>query len=216
MKAVLFDFDGTLAFLPTDYPGMRERLSRLFSRYGVNSDFRPIVDSVNSCLGQLRPRLPGAQWQSVCEEAHRIMESEELSAAASADVAAGAGETLEWLKGEGVKVVVVTRNGGRCVNEVFARFGLPSPDLVVSRDDVRNVKPHREHGEVALAELNLQPEECVVVGDSWHDVELGERLGVPVVLLSHGGESDGQPAQRSTAVIGCLSELRSVMEDVQQ
>lgn len=60
-------------------------------------------------------------------------------------------------------------------------------DVVVScNDDVRHTKPYPDGVELALAYLNVRPEEAVLIGDSLDDVGAGNNAGVRVLIVNRG------------------------------
>lgn len=212
IKAVLFDFDGTLVFLPTDYDRMRSRLKELFLQFGINSDFQSIMDSIDHSISLLKGNTPEGLLQEIREKAYNIIESEELEAVGEAEIAENTTDILRWLKDRGKKIAIITRNGGRCVKEAFDKFNLHSPDLVVSRDDVNKIKPDKEHVDFLLPKLNLRPEECIIVGDSIHDLELGRNANIPVVLVGYKHNAKGNLKDKQE-VISSLLELKAIVKD---
>ncbi|OKL36290.1 pyrophosphatase PpaX [Domibacillus mangrovi] len=53
----------------------------------------------------------------------------------------------------------------------------PFFDVIIGLDDVENPKPHPEPVEKALAALGSKPEEAIMVGDNYHDIEGGQNAG---------------------------------------
>ncbi len=185
LKAVLFDFDGTLAFLPTNYDRMRKRLRSLFSGYGIDSDFQPLMDSIKYALCELQkgdwPWLDVAQ---IKQRAMGIVEDEEIKAVANAQLVNHAKETLAWLMTNGIQVAIVSRNGRACIEGCFSKFGLADPDAVIARESTRELKPHPDHFAAALGKLGVEKHEAVIVGDTHHDIEGGNNFGIRTVLVS--------------------------------
>lgn len=54
----------------------------------------------------------------------------------------------------------------------------PFFDVIIGLDDVENPKPHPEPVEKALAALGSKPEEAIMIGDNYHDIEGGQNAGV--------------------------------------
>ena len=139
---------------------------------------------------------------------------EELEAVRRLKLVDGVADILTWLKDRGKNIVIITRNGGKCVEEAFNKFNLHSPDLVVSRDDVKKVKPDRAHVDFILAKLKLRPEECIIVGDSTHDVELGRNADIPVVLVDYEHKARDDIKDSAKTVVSSLFELKAIIEGV--
>ncbi|OLN23992.1 pyrophosphatase PpaX [Domibacillus antri] len=50
-------------------------------------------------------------------------------------------------------------------------------DVIIALDDVENAKPHPEPLQKALAALGSKPEEAMMIGDNYHDIEGGQNAG---------------------------------------
>lgn len=84
-------------------------------------------------------------------------------------------ETVKALKEHGFKLGIVTTKIRDTVNMGLKLTKLDQFfDVVVTLDDVENAKPHPEPVLKALAQLDSQPEEAIMVGDNHHDVEAGK------------------------------------------
>jgi pyrophosphatase PpaX len=87
-------------------------------------------------------------------------------------------ETLEELKQAGFKLGIVTT---KLKNTVTMGLALTKLDrffeTIVALDDVTHEKPHPEPVLKALKQLNSRPEEAIMVGDNYHDIESGKHAG---------------------------------------
>ncbi|MBR9703510.1 HAD-IA family hydrolase, partial [Candidatus Woesearchaeota archaeon] len=60
-------------------------------------------------------------------------------------------------------------------------------DLVITYDDTGELKPSSLPFQKALEQLNLKPEECLMVGDnSERDIKGAQALGIKTVLAKYG------------------------------
>ena len=185
MKAVLFDFDETLVYLPIDYDNVKRRLKKLFLQFGIKSDFHPLIESINDSLLKLENHVSKLSASEIKKKAYAILEDEELKSIKNAKLVEGAKEVLSFLKENHVSIVVVSRNGRKCIEKSVMKLNIPQPDLIVSRDDVIELKPSPKHAIVALEKLNLRPSEALLVGDGYHDVALGKNSGIRTVLVKN-------------------------------
>jgi len=194
VKAVLFDFDGTLVFLPIDYSGMRRRLQRLFSKHGIKSSFHPLLGSIEQCLSEMMlKKYPHFKIENVKNDAYRIIEDEEVKAVKKAKLANGVKDVIAGLKQKGVKTAIVSRNGRKCIQMCISKFELPALDVIVARDDLRDagsLKPDPRHALLCLKGLRTKPQNAIIVGDSHHDIEMGKRAGIRTVLVGHKGKNE--------------------------
>lgn len=81
----------------------------------------------------------------------------------------------------GVAVGIVTRNCRRVATSLLEQFDLPHAALL-TRDDVRRTKPHPEHLHSALSQLGAVPEQAMMVGDHWMDIQAGKAAGCALTV----------------------------------
>jgi phosphoglycolate phosphatase-like HAD superfamily hydrolase len=165
IECVMFDLDGTLAEFPIDYESMRSELRSLFS---TDAELRPLIPEVK--------RLAGNDSKAL-EKAFSIIDKYELASLDKGQVLDNAAKLyVDSCEGP-KKVAIVTRNGRKMVEEFLEREGLPIPDIICSRDDVENLKPHPEQVDFIKRRLKVTGR-MVLVGDSRHDRELAENTGI--------------------------------------
>jgi pyrophosphatase PpaX len=91
----------------------------------------------------------------------------------------GAAETVAELARRGVPMAIVTskRRPGTLRGMELCGITRHFP-VIVTPEDVANAKPHPEPVQAALARLGVAPEEALFVGDSPHDMAAGRAAGV--------------------------------------
>ncbi|WP_338728982.1 HAD-IIA family hydrolase [Haladaptatus sp. DJG-WS-42] len=76
-------------------------------------------------------------------------------------------------------------------------------------------KPSEEAAELALSRLGVEPEECLVIGDSLHtDITMGARVGMTTVLVRSGvttAENRDAVAVEPDYVIDSLADIDEVL-----
>ncbi|HEU0052457.1 MAG TPA: HAD-IA family hydrolase, partial [Longimicrobium sp.] len=83
----------------------------------------------------------------------------------------GAAETVAELSRRGVGLAIVTSKHRRAALRGMELCGITSHfDVIVTPEDVTHAKPHPEPVLAALEKLSVAPEEAVMVGDSPHDL----------------------------------------------
>ncbi|MCE5263573.1 MAG: HAD family hydrolase [Deltaproteobacteria bacterium] len=193
IRAVIFDFDGTLARLNIDFSAMRSSVRSLMTAYRVPeaaSAALPVLEMIDAAEGYLRESEPD-QAGSFRSEAMERVATLEIEAAGQAALLDGTRELLTDLAGRSIRTGVVTRNCRVAVLKVF-------PDITdfcqafVSRDDTDKVKPHPSHLHAALRVLGALPAESVMVGDHPLDILLGHKAGTYTigVLTGHSGRQE--------------------------
>ncbi len=189
IRAVLLDFDGTVARTEIDFDEMRARVRRAAEGAGVPTerlDGRWVLEMVaeaRECLGGSTPAA-----QRFAESADAAILGVEMEAAARAQLFPGVHETLCELHRSGIKIGIVTRNCRQGVQRIRDKHDFPC-DVILTRDDVPNVKPHQDHLLAALRELGCATDEAIMVGDHISDMMAGRNAGLTAVgVLTSGAD----------------------------
>lgn len=187
VKAIIFDFDGTLAFLNIDFFLMRERIFDLMRRYGVKEEtiqekyLLEIIDEVYQILWEKNPSHAEAFYQ----ESHHILHEVEMRAAEKGKLIPGTEATLKSLRKKGIKIGIITRNCEEAVRKVFPGID-DFCDVFVSRNSVKKVKPHPDHLTYVMESLKTSGEESVMVGDHIIDIQAGKRVEMKTIGVLTG------------------------------
>jgi len=207
-KAVVFDFDGTLAVLNIDFSFMRERVFNLMKRYGVREELigekylLEIIDEVYQILCERNP----SDAEEFYQEAHRILYEIELRAAEDGRLIPEVERTLKILRGRGIKIGIVTRNCEDAVRKVFPDID-DYCDVFISRNSIKKVKPHPDHLISVLRALDVLGEEAVMIGDHPIDIQAGKRVGMKTI-----GVLTGRTKREEFEKAGADYVLRDVSE----
>jgi len=117
---------------------------------------------------------------------------------------------LETLRAGGVRLGLIS-NTQRCLTSFQTHFELG--DLIsvaLSSSDHGYMKPHPSIFRAALDQMQVAPEEAVMVGDSLlHDVIGARRAGMRGVLLARGARA--RPSEPDFDVISSLAELPALL-----
>ena len=104
-------------------------------------------------------------------------------------------ETLVALRGQGVKLAVVTNKESRYTRTVLDAHQLaPLLDCVVNGDTLPTKKPDPAGIQSCLAQFDVPPNRALFVGDSSIDVATARNAGVAVWALPYGYNM-GQPIE---------------------
>ncbi len=110
--------------------------------------------------------------------------------------------------------ITTTRN--REDSQAFiAQFGLDDCfKAIVTRQDVRRLKPHPEPVRNAAKQLGYAPEQCVVIGDTTVDIQAGKRAGALTVgVLCGFGERPELERLEPDLVLETTTQLREFLPD---
>jgi len=215
IRAVIFDFDGTLAILNIDFGLMRERVVQWMQTFGIGGErvkeryLLELIDEVHRLLDEEKSPSEADRFYN---RAHQILREIEFSAAAEGRMIPGAQETLVSIRQSGTKVGIVTRNCEEAVRRVFPDIDLFC-DAFISRDSIKRVKPHPDHLAAVLKVLQVQAEETVMVGDHVLDILAGKGVGMRTigVLTGYIKREDFEKAG-ADIILNNVLELRQMLE----
>jgi sugar-phosphatase len=99
----------------------------------------------------------------------------------------GALEILEYAKSIDIKVGLATSSSSRLMNAVLNKLGVRhSFDATVSAELMNYGKPHPEVFLVCAQQLNVKPQECVVIEDSVNGVIAAKAAQMKVIAIPDG------------------------------
>ena len=175
IKAVLFDFDGTLT-LPdsVDFAGFRKAIGC--------APGQPILEYIQNLPN------PIEREKALC-----LLDRYETEGAKQAEPRPEAESVICYLRTRQYKVGIITRNTRKSIERAFENFSTIRPanfDVIICRDDPFKPKPSPEGIFYACETTRVKPKEMLVVGDYILDMEAGQNAGAVTVFLDIGTVSD--------------------------
>jgi HAD superfamily hydrolase (TIGR01509 family) len=168
IKAVLFDFDGTLT-----RPGAID-FQIIKKALGCPLD-QPVLEFIDA-MAEKRDR----------RNAMRRLNRFEAEAAANSRPNDGAQEIIIWLKRRTIPMGIITRNSRHSVLrslENFDAIGATDFEVMITRDDPLPPKPSGAGVLHAAGQLGVKPRHLLMVGDYLFDPMAGKDAGAMTVLL---------------------------------
>ncbi len=189
VDTMLFDFDGTLVEINIDFTEMKRRILSLGLEYGVSpSADLYVLESVENMFTILSEKslLKAEMFKKQAED---IIVNMELLAAEKSIMFPATDITLREIRNRGIKIGIVTRNCRKAVLKSIESAGF-TYDLLLTRDDVKKVKPDPDHLLSALVMLDSKPEKAIMIGDQPIDIIAGKKAGMKTaaVLTVRPGE----------------------------
>ena len=188
LRAILFDFDGTLANTAL---GIVKTMEQTFLRMGV--PVPPEVDMVATIgipLGQALQQLGNltdGERQRAVDIYEELFVTYEVGYITLFPQVL---ETLQTLKERGMRMAIVTSRGKVSLDLIMERHGLtPFFETLVTNDDHLTPKPAPDMVQTLLQRMNLLPDEALVVGDTTFDIEMGNRAGCRTIAVTYGNHS---------------------------
>lgn len=93
-------------------------------------------------------------------------------------------EVIDKLRAQGLKIALIS-NFDNKLYSIIDDLGIKDKfDLMISSEDAGAAKPNPKIYQAALKELDLLPEEAIMIGDSYEgDYDAPKRLGMEAVFL---------------------------------
>ncbi|MEM2419999.1 MAG: HAD family hydrolase [Candidatus Bathyarchaeia archaeon] len=192
IKAVVFDLDGTLVKFNIDFRAVRAEIRSFLLSQGVPASVLSISESIFEMLKKTEIFMknngkPAAAIEALRKKALAIAEKYELEASKTTSLQPGVKEVLKTLREMDLKIGLCTVNGQKSAEYVLERFGIKEFfSAVISREQVKYVKPNVEHLQATLEALEISPQEALVIGDSQADMRCAKELGAMAVGILTG------------------------------
>ena len=213
VRAIVFDFDGTLVATNIDFTRMRQDIIQHIRDWKLDfpelEQQRYVLEMVAYARSALRgsPELA----RTFEREAMRIIETIEMQTCPSAAPFTGVPEALRKLSARGYRIGIITRNGHTGVKAITARFPLHY-DILLTRSDVEHIKPHPHHLLEALRALQTPPAHAIMVGDHPTDMACGQAAGVLAVGVSDNHARSAELLNAGAAfIVSNVADLLSLL-----
>ena len=184
MEAVIFDLDGLLADteiislkvyqeLLEDFgiPFTEETYSREYSGHREEENVQRFLDTYD---------LPWNFDQTL----EKVYELEAQILAKGVNLKKGVKNLLAFLQREGIPIALATSSVESRARMILDSNGILSLfDHLVFAKDVKRSKPYPDIFLKACGDLNVLPENCLVLEDSEAGIEAAYRSGIPVICI---------------------------------
>ena len=184
MEAVIFDLDGLLADteiislkvyqeLLEDFgiPFTEETYSREYSGHREEENVQRFLDTYD---------LPWNFDQTL----EKVYELEARILTKGVNLKKGAKSLLAFLQREGIPIALATSSVESRARMILDSNGILSLfDHLVFAKDVKRSKPYPDIFLKACSDLNVLPENCLVLEDSEAGIEAASRAGIPVICI---------------------------------
>lgn len=178
----LFDVDGTLVDSAPDICGAIQTVLQNHGRHDVTDEFlrgyigRHLIDTFTD-VG-----FPADEIDTLVQEYRAIYP---LRGHSSTRRYEGVLEAIQGLGGDCRKSTATTK-GTPTTRIVLEKFGLLEYFDHVQGTDGFPAKPEPDVLWKSIEVFGVKPEDCLMVGDAWTDMEAARRAGVPVCAVRYG------------------------------
>lgn len=210
IKAVLFDFDGTLINTNDLIIDSFKYALKKVDNANVPSEkiVKTFGEPLRMCLTDLSDSSPDELMKEFREynESHHDEMVKEFK---------GVKEGLKELKRMGIKTGIVTSKRKIMANRGLKLIGIEKYiDVIVTSEDTKKHKPLGDPAITACELLNVTPKESVMVGDSHNDILCGKNAGCHTALVRYTLLPMEELIKlKPDYIISSILELAEVLED---
>ncbi|KZN28413.1 hypothetical protein N480_09975 [Pseudoalteromonas luteoviolacea S2607] len=207
-KLVILDWDGTVM---DTVPKIVNTINRVADQHAIprasEEDTKSIIGlSLETALATLFPA-----------EAHRSMELASAYKHIYKEVDStptklfdGVEKVLKFLAEQGVQIAVATGKSRQGLNRLLVETGLEDYFITTRTADEAESKPSPDMLYQIMAELGVEPEDVVMVGDTIIDMEMARQAGIAAIGVTLGVASYEQ--LEATAAYFIANEFEQLIE----
>ncbi len=215
VKAVIFDMDGVLLDTESICFICWERAARELGIDGISCVYKKCVGTNVSDTLQILKNAYGSDFNAEkfyarTSELFHVVEAEK-----GIEKMPYAAECLQSLKRAGYRLALASSTREVTVRRQLKEAGLLDFfETVTCGDSVKHSKPEPDIYIKACQSLNLLPEDCVAVEDSFNGVRSAVRAGMKCVMIPDQLEPTEEIKKLASTVLHDLSELVSWLAQV--
>jgi len=209
-EAILFDFEGTLVDFQWQLSAAINETLEMLWQMGfaperiLSRKYSTLMSEAIQAAAEI-----GLSPQQVLERIGEVYDRFDEDALTRWVLRPFVLESLVAIKAKGIRTALVSNLGGKTLTAALSKFGLTNYfDIVISRYDVKNLKPSPEGLHLALAKLGVRKDASIFVGDSLDDVNAAKTAGIRVIIITSGENATEEIlAAQPDNMIQCHKEL---------
>ena len=220
MKAVLFDLDGTMIDTAADFIRIIQDMCRDKQCDVVAADLirTQVSEGARAMVKLVYPELD-VEDPVFLAHRQRFLDVYGDDIAVETDLFDGMYPLLEALESQNIPWGIVT-NKPRWLSEALLKaLNLTERCAVlVCPEDVRKTKPDPEPMYLAAKQIQIQPEDCIYVGDHPRDIDAGRHAHMYTILAVYGylplQHKDDLTAWQADCIVNTVAELQQVIHQL--
>jgi phosphoglycolate phosphatase len=208
LKAVIFDFDGTLV---DSYQAITASVNHVRAGHNLPPLSEP---EVRRCVGRgpaylLKHTVPGTNLD---QDLARYRAHHPSVLRSGTRLLPGVADTLRCLKKFGLHLAVCSNKPRDFTRELLCFLTLVALiEVVIGPEDAARIKPAPDMLLAALKQLKMTPPEVLYVGDMVVDIETARAAGVAVWVIPTGSdERSTLEAAKPDRILGSIQELEAL------
>ena len=220
MKAVLFDLDGTMIDTAADFIRIIQDMCRDKQCDVVAADLirTQVSEGARAMVKLVYPELD-VEDPVFLAHRQRFLDVYGDDIAVETDLFEGMYPLLEALESQNIPWGIVT-NKPRWLSEALLKaLNLTERCAVlVCPEDVSKTKPDPEPMYLAAKRIQIQPENCIYVGDHPRDIDAGRHAQMYTILAAYGylplQHKDDLTAWQADCIVNTVAELQQVIHQL--
>jgi len=216
VRLLAFDLDGTLV---DSVAGIIETVNAVLGEWSVAPVAAPTLAAMIGLplemFWERHTPLPAAVWPQLTAR-YRAIYSE--TAIPASVLFPDVRPLITALAAAGYILTIASSKITPVSRAVLEQVGLLEPfRLLMGNDSVTRLKPHAEMLERTLEICGVGADQALMVGDTTHDIDLGDNAGVRTVAVANGTHDYATlAAARPAFLIKTLSELPGILAQMVQ
>lgn len=211
LKLIVFDWDGTLADSVIKIWECKKFLAR---KYNLPE---PSEETVRGVLGTkfedaMTKCFPDAAQEilhQLGEEFHVLMQQENYQAGLFPD----AREVMDKFKKQNIRLAVATSKDRKEIDKAILHNSLSDMFDLICCGKEHQEKPHPAMLEYIMRKYDVEPDECVMIGDTTTDISFARNADVKAIAVTFGAHSSTKlQSMNPSALIDEWMQLSRVIE----
>ena len=206
IKAIVWDLDGTIIHFKINSTKARKIAISILKSHGIEKKHlsikNSILDSINTSKYIFEKKgYSSNEINEIIKEVDKEVSNIEYEAAINATKIQGIEEVLIFAKRNNIKQAIFTFNKNEHAVLSLKKVNLLKYfDVIIGRDNVNNPKPHPDHLLDICDNLDVNPNEILVIGDNYRDIEAAINVGAFSIAL-HTKLAKEETLQKADIVI---------------
>lgn len=210
IKAILFDHDGTLVDSETIHFSLWNKVLQPYKTSITKSEYDQFYIGVPTpvccelIVAKHRLKLAAETlYQAKMQLTKAYLEQQAFPLMPYAK------QVIQRLKHSGFTIGIVTGTSRAEISKTIKTYNLHSYlSTVVTRDDVKQSKPHPESYRLAVKSLGLKAKECIAIEDTEAGLASATAAGIKTLVLN----DNEQPFAKAEAIVKNLDGVRRYLE----
>jgi len=189
MKALIWDLDGTLIHFKINFIKARRTAMEILKENGIPKEEitikKSILENVKNAIKIFEQKgFDPERINNIVKKIDSEVSKIEYDAALKATKIDGIEKVLEFADQHDLKQAIYTYNTRKnAITSLKTVELLDYFSFIAGRDNVENPKPHQDHLLYICEQLEVKPEEVIVIGDTYRDIQGALNLGAKSIAI---------------------------------